>query len=144
MTSFWHSGRSVLVWLPRALGSLRVIIALLILERGTSKLFGIPHVAAFDGVSRISPTSLAGVVEVVCGLLLVLGLSTRPAAFVMSMKMGYAYIVQHAPNAIFPVQNGGDASILYCVLLLYLVVAGGGAWALDRAIGRQCTAPHSG
>ena len=130
-------------WLPRALGFLRIIAALLILERGMSKLFGFPHVAAFDGLSRLSLTGLAGLIEAVCGGLILIGLFTRPAALIMSTKMAFAYITQHASAAVFPVQNGGDAAILYCVLLLYLVVAGSGAWGLDRTIGRQRTTSHT-
>ena len=74
----------------------------------------------------------AGVIEALGGLLLALGLFTRPVAFIMSGEMAVAYFYSHAPRNFFPLINGGDAAILYCFIFLYIFVAGGGAWSLDR------------
>ena len=75
--------------------------------------------------------------ELVGGILLVLGLFTRPVAFILSGEMAVAYWMAHAPQSFFPVLNGGDAAILYCFVFLYLVAAGGGAWSLDNRAARQ-------
>jgi putative oxidoreductase len=80
---------------------------------------------------------LAGVLEVVGGILLLLGLFTRPVAFILSGQMAVAYWMAHAPQSFFPALNGGDAAILYCFVFLYLAVAGAGAWSLDNAMRSQ-------
>jgi putative oxidoreductase len=114
---------------PHALALLRIVAALLFMEHGTQKLFGIPP-------TEMSPTFaslpwFAGVIEFVGGVLVLVGLFTRPAAFVMSGTMAVAYWMVHAPQSVFPVENGGDAAILFCFVFLYLVFAGPGAWSLD-------------
>ena len=76
----------------------------------------------------------AGVIELVGGALIALGLFTRPAAFICSGQMAAAYFIGHAPQATWPVQNGGDAAILFCFVFLYIAAAGGGPWSLDRAV----------
>jgi putative oxidoreductase len=73
------------------------------------------------------------VLELFGGILLVLGLFTRPVAFILSGEMAVAYWMAHAPQSFFPIVNGGDSAILYCFVFLYLAVAGGGAWSLDNA-----------
>ncbi|NUU35217.1 DoxX family protein [Pseudomonas sp. C2B4] len=124
------------VWAPRLLSVLRIITAFLFLQHGTAKLFGFPHVAFFDELSLFSLIGFAGVLEVVGGLLLVLGLFTRPVAFILSGEMAFAYFIGHAPKGLFPLLNNGEPAILFCFIFLYLVAAGGGAWSLDRRLCR--------
>jgi putative oxidoreductase len=119
---------------PLALAVLRIVAGLLFLEHGTQKLLGFPD-GEHAGVAIMSLPWIAGLLELVLGTLLVLGLFTRPAAFVASGEMAVAYWMAHAPQNFFPVNNGGDAAILYCFVFLYLVFAGPGAWSLDAARG---------
>ena len=120
------------LWSPRLLSVLRIITAFLFLQHGTAKLFGFPHVAFFDELSLFSLIGFAGLLEVVGGLLLVLGLFTRPVAFILSGEMAFAYFIGHAPKGLIPLLNGGEPAILFCFIFLYLAAAGGGAWSLDR------------
>ena len=85
-----------------------------------------------QGAVRHKRAGFAGTLEVVGGILLVLGLFTRPVAFILSGEMAFAYWMTHAQRSIFPILNGGDAAILYCFLFLYLAFAGGGVWSLDQ------------
>jgi putative oxidoreductase len=124
------------LWAPRLLSVLRIITAFLFLQHGTAKLFGFPHVAFFDELSLFSLIGFAGVLEVVGGLLLVLGLFTRPVAFILSGEMAFAYFIGHAPKGLFPLLNNGEPAILFCFIFLYLVAAGGGVWSLDRRLCR--------
>lgn len=115
---------------PHALGVLRIVAAFIFLLHGTQKLLGFPE--ATRGMPEfLSMLWVAGALELVGGVLLLIGLFTRPTAFVMSGLMAFAYFIAHAPQSIFPTLNGGDAAILYCFVFLYLVFAGGGAWSLD-------------
>lgn len=115
---------------PHALGVLRIVAAFIFLLHGTQKLLGFPE--ATRGMPEfLSLLWVAGALELVGGVLLMVGLFTRPTAFVMSGLMAFAYFIAHAPRSIFPTLNGGDAAILYCFVFLYLVFAGGGAWSLD-------------
>ena len=82
-------------------------------------------------------SGFGGVLELVLGPLLVLGIFTRPVAFILSGEMAIAYWWSHAPRNVFPVLNGGDAAILYCFVFLYLAFAGGGAWSLDRVLRKK-------
>ncbi|MCB4823872.1 DoxX family protein [Roseicella aerolata] len=123
---------------PRMRAILRIMAALLFLEHGTQKLFGFPPMAGgAAGPDAFSLHWFAAVLELVLGLLLVLGLFTRPAAFVAAGEMAFAYWMAHAPRSFFPVLNGGDAAILFCFVFLYFVAAGPGAWAVDIALGRE-------
>ncbi len=119
-------------WNPRLLSVLRIVAALLFLSHGTAKLFGFPHVAMFDGVTIGSLFGIAGIIEIVGGVLLALGLFTRPVAFILSGQMAVAYFMMHAPQNFFPILNGGELAALYSFLFLYFAVAGGGAWSLDK------------
>lgn len=116
---------------PKALATLRIATALVFLAHGTAKFLAIPHVAMFDGMPVFSIYGLAGVLEVVGSLLLIVGLFVRPTAFVLSGFMAVAYFMAHAPKSFFPILNGGDSAIQFCFVFLYLVFAGGGAWTLD-------------
>jgi putative oxidoreductase len=120
------------VWAPRLLGVLRIVAAILFIEHGTQKLFGFPP------TERPMPELFtlmwfAGVLEVFGGLLLLIGLFTRPVAFILSGQMAFAYWMAHAPSSPYPALNGGDAAILFCFLFLYLAAAGPGAYSVDGA-----------
>jgi len=116
-------------WAPQARAILRIVTALLFIEHGTQKLFGFP--ASEFSPAFLSLPWIAGVLEVVGGLMVLVGFFTRPAAFVLSGLMAVAYWMAHAPQSIFPVVNGGDGAILFCFVFLYLVFAGPGAWSVD-------------
>jgi putative oxidoreductase len=117
---------------PKALAALRIMTGLLFLAHGTQKLLSFPAgERAGSGLAFDSPGAFAAIIELVCGLLVTLGLFTRPAAFLASGTMAAAYFIAHAPQGFYPVNNGGDAAILFCFVFLYLFVAGPGAWSLD-------------
>lgn len=120
-------------WAPIALGILRIVSGLLFLEHGTQKLFGFPY-GEHANAELWTMSWWAGFIELVTGVLLILGLFTRPAAFVASGEMAFAYFIAHAPQDFYPVNNGGDAAILYCFIFLYFVLAGPGPWSLDRML----------
>ncbi len=117
---------------PHAQGLLRIAAALLLLQHGTAKLFGVPHVAMFDGLQVISLLGAAGIIEVVGGVLVLLGLFTRPAAFILSGQMAVAYFLFHAGQEFWPILNKGELAALYCFVFLFFAAAGPGAFALDR------------
>jgi putative oxidoreductase len=115
-------------WTPRMLSVLRIVSALTFFAHGTQKLLGFPPGKQPEFLT-LSWT--AGLLELVGGALLIVGLFTRPVAFMLSGLMACAYWIAHAPRSIFPVLNGGDAAILFCFVFLYLVFAGAGPWSLD-------------
>ena len=120
-------------WEPRMLGILRIMVGLLLLQHGLNKLFGFPYTANHRPFALFTLTpGAAGLLEATLSLLIVVGLFTRPAAFILAGEMAFAYFLAHAPRSFFPLQNGGDSAVLYCFVFLYLFVAGGGAWSLDR------------
>ncbi|QYX57138.1 DoxX family protein [Roseovarius sp. SCSIO 43702] len=110
------------------LSVLRIAAGLTFLCYGTEKILGFP---ANRTPEMFSMSWNAGLIELVAGALLVLGLFTRPAAFVASGTMAVAYFVAHAPQSFFPSVNGGTGAILFCFVFLYLVFAGPGPWSLD-------------
>ncbi len=120
---------------PKAIAALRIATALVFLAHGTAKFFAFPHVAMFDGMPIFSIYGLAGALEIVGSLLLIVGLFVRPTAFVLSGFMAVAYFMAHAPKSFFPILNGGDSAIQFSFVFLYLVFAGGGAWTLDEKRG---------
>ncbi|HMK81437.1 MAG TPA: DoxX family protein [Xanthobacteraceae bacterium] len=122
-------------WAPRLLSVLRIVSGLIFLEHGTAKWLNFPSLGRAPEIASMS--GAGGVIELVGGALLVLGLFTRPVAFILSGEMAVAYWWSHAPRNFFPVLNQGDAAILYCFIFLYLVFAGGGAWSLDRLIWKK-------
>jgi putative oxidoreductase len=117
---------------PIALGILRIMTGLLYLEHGTQKFLSFPggERAGF-GWTFSGPAAYAGIIELVCGPLIALGWFTRPAAFLASGTMAVAYFMAHAPRDFWPVNNMGDAAVLYCFLFLYLVFRGPGALSID-------------
>src|SRR5438270_10306895 len=120
------------VWEPRMLSILRIITGLLFVEHGTQKIFSFPAPAnarPFELFTLVP--GLAGVMELVGGILIILGLFTRPVAFILAGEMAFAYFMSHAPRSFFPMLNGGDAAILYCFIFLFLAAAGPGPWSLD-------------
>jgi putative oxidoreductase len=119
--------------IQRALAILRIVSAFLLIQHGTAKLFGFPHVAFFDNLQVLSLIGAAGIIEVVGSLFLLAGLFTRPAAFVLSGELAIAYFIGHAPkgNFLSPMLNDGESAVLFCFVFLFLAAAGAGAWSLD-------------
>ena len=117
-------------WAPYGQALLRMTVGLLFLQHGLSKLIDFPHM---EGLSQM-PEGLklaAGIIETVGGVLLIVGFSTRLAAFVLSGFAAAAYCMAHAPRGFFPALTGGDAAILFCFAALFLAIAGAGTWAID-------------
>lgn len=123
-------------WQPRLLSLLRIVAAFLFMLHGTQKIFGYPapQRSEFD---LFSLSGVAGSLEVVGGILLLIGLFTRPTAFVLSGLMAFAYFLAHAPQGFWPTMNGGELAALYSFVFLYLSAAGGGVWSLDHLRSRQ-------
>ena len=120
-------------WTPRLLGVLRIVIGFLYIQHGSAKLFGMPHIAMFDGLQLFSLMGLAGVLELVGGGLIILGAFTRPAAFLLCGEMAFAYFMVHAPQGFLPIVNQGELAALYCFVFLYFSAAGAGAFSIDAA-----------
>jgi putative oxidoreductase len=118
---------------PYVLSILRIVAALVFLQFGLAKLFGFP-VAGPPLHGLIIP---AAIIETFGSLLLLVGLFTRWAAFIMSGEMAFAYFLAHAPKSFYPAANGGSLAVLYCFVFLYFVFAGGGPWSLDRVALKQ-------
>ena len=118
-------------WAPRALAALRIVAGLLFLAHGVVKLFGFPEGAQPGQVELASLFGIGAVLELVGGASLILGLFTRPVAFLLAGEMAVAYWMFHFPKSPYPAVNGGDAAILFCFIFLYLAAAGAGAWSLD-------------
>jgi len=118
-------------WSSRMLSVLRIVSGLLFLEHGTQKLFAFPP-PANPGPALFSLIGFQGMLELVGGALIVIGLFTRPVAFILAGDMAVAYFMAHAPRGFFPTLNGGQLAILFCFVFLYLSVAGGGVWSVDE------------
>jgi len=122
----------------KLLSVLRVVAGFLFLAHGTQKLFGFPSTMANPPVFPLSSLlGAAGALEVVGGPLILIGLFTRPVAFILAGEMAYAYFKVHARQNSWPLLNNGEVTVLYCFLFLYFSVAGGGEWSLDRLISRR-------
>jgi putative oxidoreductase len=122
------------VWAPRTLSVLRIVTALLFMMHGTAKLFQMPHQAMFDDLQLMSLLGLQGVLEAGGGLLLLIGLFSRPVALVLSGDMAVAYFMEHWPTSWLPILNGGDLAVLFCFVFLYLWAAGPGPWSIDARL----------
>lgn len=122
-------------WAPHIRSILRILAAATFLTHGTMKLFGWP---SSMGDGALPPLMLtAGILEVVGGILLVIGLFSRPVAFVLSGLMAVAYFMAHAPGGFFPVLNGGEPALLFCWVFLYIAAAGPGPISVDAQMGRN-------
>ena len=120
---------------PYVLSIVRIVVALLFLQHGLSRLFGFP--SPLPAPALFSMYWFAGAIELVGGVLGALGLFTRSAAFIMSGEMAFAYFLRHAPAGFFPILNRGDAAIRYCCVFLYIAFAGAGPWSLDALWSRK-------
>jgi putative oxidoreductase len=121
----------ITVWEPRLLSLLRIVVGLQFLEHGTQKFLSFPARAAPAAPELMSLLGVQGILEVVGGVLIILGLFTRPVAFILAGDMAAAYFMAHYPKNFFPALNGGDAAILFCFVFLYFAAAGGGEWSID-------------
>jgi putative oxidoreductase len=136
-------------WSPKALSLLRVMSGLVFLQHGTQKILHFPAAlapppgAGGGGPRPAMPPLMAmlagasGWIELVGGILIVIGLFTRPVAFLISGEMAIAYFMAHAPRSPFPILNGGDLAVTFCFVFLYLAFAGGGDWSLDKLLRRR-------
>ena len=122
-------------WTPRALSVLRIVTGLLFLEHGTGKLLGFPS-SDHAAPTLFSLIGVQGVLELVGGFLILIGLFTRPVAFILAGNMAVAYFMAHAPKSFFPTVNGGQLAILFCFVFLFLAFAGGGVWIADEQLAR--------
>ena len=123
-------------WSPRVLSILRIVVALLYLQHGLMKLIGFP--APIPGAPHPLPLpfQVAMCMEVIGAPLLILGLFTRPVAFLLSGEMAVAYFMVHAPLGFYPILNMGEPVVLYCFIFLFLFFAGPGDWSLDAWLKR--------
>jgi putative oxidoreductase len=128
-------------WAPRLLSVLRIMAAFLLMAHGTQKLFGMPVTTPAHPVDLASLMGVAGILEVFGGLMLLLGLFTRPVAFVLAGEMAVAYFKAHAPRGFWPILNHGELPVILCFAFLYLAAAGGGPWSLDTLRFRGRVAP---
>ncbi len=122
-------------WQSHMLSILRIVTGLLFLEHGTGKYLGFPHLPSVP--PTMSMPGVGGMFELVGGALMVIGLFTRPVAFLLSGEMAVAYFIAHQPRAFFPILNGGEPAILFCFIFLYLFFAGPGPLSLDAMMKRK-------
>ena len=129
---------STAAYTSRALALLRIVTAFLFVQHGTAKLFGAPHVAMFDGLQIGSLMGVAGLLELVGGAMLLIGLFSRPVAFVLAGFMAAAYFMAHASKGyvFVPILNQGELAIMFCFVFLYIAAAGGGTWSVDSLRGK--------
>jgi putative oxidoreductase len=126
--------QTLAAWAPRALSVLRIITGLMIIEHGMGKIIGFPAFPAYANVQPLSLIGAAGFIELICGALLIVGLLTQPAAFILAGEMAFAYFIAHEPKSFYPLLNGGTLAIMYCFTCLYLSTAGAGPWSVDAAM----------
>ena len=130
-------------WQPVALSLFRFITGLLLFQYGVAKLLKFPiipsgsYYAFLSKVQLMSLSGAAGTIELILGALLLLGLFTRPAAFLLAGEMAIAYFMAHAPKSFFPLINDGTLAILFCFACLYLATAGGGPYSVDAMMRRK-------
>jgi len=117
---------------PHILSLLRVASALLLMQHGTTKILGLPA-TQMTGVSLVSLPGIAGLFELIGGVLLLIGLFTRPVAFLLSGMTAVAYFLVHAGRDFYPINNGGELAALYCFVFFYFVFSGPGPWSVDAA-----------
>jgi putative oxidoreductase len=137
IVSRWQS------WSPQLLGILRIVLAFLFIQVGSAKWFAFPA-AVMPGGGTAPMGSLpwfAGVLEVIGGTLILLGLFTRPVAFILAGEMAFAYFLGHFPNGFWPVLNQGALAVIYCFLFLYISAAGPGPWSVDAVLAQRRGSP---
>jgi len=127
VSAFWSN------WSPVLLSVLRIVTGFLFMQHGGMKLLGFPG-AGDHKVELMSLMGFAGCLELIGGGLILIGLFTRPVAFILAGEMAFAYFMAHAPQGFWPVLNQGESAVLFCFVFLYLSAAGGGPWSLDRAM----------
>src|SRR4051794_15751518 len=120
---------------PMVLGIFRIMVGLLLFQYGVAKILGYPALPYFVNIPPL--IAVAGWIELVLGALLILGLFTRPVAFILCGEMAFAYFMGHFPKGFIPLLNGGNAAILFCFACLYLVFAGGGPWSIDAMMRKR-------
>lgn len=121
---------------PHILSLLRIMAALLLLQHGTTKVLGFPA-TQMSGISLTALPGIAGIIELVGGALLLIGLFSRPVAFILSGMTAVAYFLVHAPQSFFPILNGGELAALYSFVFFYLTFAGPGPWSVDALRGGE-------
>jgi putative oxidoreductase len=119
---------------PYLFSILRIVAALLFLEHGTQKLFGYPPGQPFTGFPTFTLLGVAGMIEVAGGFLVLIGLFTRPTAFILSGEMAVGYFRAHFPRSFFPLLNGGEITVMLCFYFLYLSATGPGPWSIDSLL----------
>ena len=125
-------------WPERMLAVLRIVTGLTFFWAGTTKIFGWPPPPMpMPPIELLSQMGIGGVMEIVGGILIMLGLFTRPVAFLLSGEMAVAYFQFHFPQSFYPITNNGVGAVLYCFIFLYFVFSGAGAWSLDGLIARR-------
>jgi putative oxidoreductase len=124
-------------WSSILLSLARMVAGFGLMTHGTQKLFGVPTIEPRAAVELMSRAGAAGIIETFGGALLIVGLLTRPVAFLCSGLMAFAYFIAHAPRNFWPVLNGGELPAMYCFFFLYLAAAGPGVLSLDHAIWGQ-------
>jgi putative oxidoreductase len=132
----FSSERMQAEWTPRLLSVARIFIALLYLQHGLSKYFSFPAPPPAN-FHMFSLYGLAGAIEIIGSLLLLFGLFTRPAAFIMSGEMAVAYFMNRPPRGLFPLLNGGSLEYLYCFVFFIFFLIGPGSWSLDAVIAKM-------
>ena len=120
-------------WTPALHSLLRIVTGLVLLDHGTGKILGFPDLSAMKPMLG-ALFYVTGIIELVGGVLILIGFLTRPAAFILAGFTAVAYFMAHFPRGFFPALNGGDAAILFCFIFLYLAFAGPGAWSLDGVL----------
>lgn len=120
-------------WAPRLLSLMRIVLAFTFMAHGCQKLFNFPP-SDHPASPLLSFAGIGGIIEFFGGVLLLLGLFTRPVAFLLSGTMAVAYFMFHAPGGFLPIVNKGELAVVYCWVFLYLAAAGGGPWSLDALI----------
>lgn len=125
-------------WSPRALSILRIITGFLFVWHGSQKILGYPPSAqGGGGGGATGMIMVAGILELVGGAMFLIGLLTRPVAFILSGLMAVAYFMAHAPGGFLPLVNRGELAVLYCFVFFYFIFSGGGAWSVDRLIWKR-------
>lgn len=129
-------GQLLNVWSLYLLSLMRAVVGFLFMQHGGQKIFGFPAEQRFE-FDLFSMIGVAGALELVGGFLILIGLFTRPTAFLLSGLMAFAYFIAHASQSFWAISNNGEVSVLFAFIFLYMAAAGGGKLSIDRLLGRQ-------